>query len=244
MFRHKGKSRTLKHNIGIAALLSFVAGTVNVVGFLSVQKLTTNVTGHFAFMVEEAVRTNWAQAVFYAMYILSFFTGAFFSSFVVETVHRLTDKHIFIIPVLSEAFILLFAAFLDYDFILANPNFIACTLLFAMGLQNALVTSISNSIVRTTHLTGLFTDLGIELAQLFFYRTGPQKTKLLSSIRLRFTIIIAFFTGGVAAGAAYMNYQIRILAVAALILLTGIVIDYFKVGVRLARIERGRHQKL
>ena len=39
-----------------------------------------------------------------------------------------------------------------------------------MGLQNALVTKVSQSVVRTTHLTGLFTDLGIELSQLFFYR--------------------------------------------------------------------------
>ena len=39
--------------------------------------------------------------------------------------------------------------------------------MFAMGLQNALVTKISNATVRTTHLTGLFTDLGIELSQLF-----------------------------------------------------------------------------
>jgi uncharacterized membrane protein YoaK (UPF0700 family) len=43
-------------------------------------------------------------------------------------------------------------------------------MLFAMGMQNAMVTKISQSIVRTTHLTGLFTDLGIELSQLFFYK--------------------------------------------------------------------------
>ena len=53
MFRHKGKTRTIKHNLRIASLLSFVAGIVNVAGFLAIQRLTTNVTGHFAFIVEE-----------------------------------------------------------------------------------------------------------------------------------------------------------------------------------------------
>ena len=46
MFRHQGKSRTLKHNLRIATVLSFVAGIVNVTGFLAFKQLTTNVTGH------------------------------------------------------------------------------------------------------------------------------------------------------------------------------------------------------
>jgi uncharacterized membrane protein YoaK (UPF0700 family) len=48
MLRHQGRSRTLKHNLQIATVLSFVAGIVNVTGFLSIHQLTTNVTGHFA----------------------------------------------------------------------------------------------------------------------------------------------------------------------------------------------------
>jgi uncharacterized membrane protein YoaK (UPF0700 family) len=44
-----------------------------------------------------------------------------------------------------------------------------------MGVQNSMVTQISNSIVRTTHLTGLFTDLGIELSQLFFIKKPNER---------------------------------------------------------------------
>jgi uncharacterized membrane protein YoaK (UPF0700 family) len=56
MFRHQGKTRTLSHNLKIASLLSFVAGLVNVVGFFAVKRLTTNVTGHFAFFMDEIFR--------------------------------------------------------------------------------------------------------------------------------------------------------------------------------------------
>ena len=59
MFRHKGKHRTLIHNLRIATLLSFIAGIVNVAGFLAVQKLTTNVTGHFAFFVDEVFKKEY-----------------------------------------------------------------------------------------------------------------------------------------------------------------------------------------
>jgi len=59
-----------------------------------------------------------------------------------------------------------------------SETVLAGILLFSMGVQNSLVTQISNSTVRTTHLTGLFTDLGIELSQLFFYKRKVAAAKI------------------------------------------------------------------
>lgn len=229
MFTHKGNSRNLIHNIGIASLLSFVAGIVNVVGFLSVQKLTTNVTGHFAFMVEEAFSFHFHQSLFYFIYIFSFLFGAFFSNFIIEISQKVTDKNIFIIPVLIEVLLLTTIALLNFNYIVENPNLIACSLLFAMGLQNSLVTTISNSVLRTTHLTGLFTDLGIEISQLFFYKTNEQRTKLFSSIKLRITIITTFFIGGILAGLFFSTYKMKTLLFASLLLIVGLFVDYINV---------------
>ncbi|RYF86711.1 MAG: DUF1275 domain-containing protein, partial [Chitinophagaceae bacterium] len=103
-----------------------------------------------------------------------------------------------------------------------------CLLLFAMGLQNALVTSLSNSIVRTTHLTGLFTDLGIEVSQLFFYKKEEQQQRLTSSIKLRLTIIFFFFFGGVVGGAGYLLYGIKVLLLAVSILIAALIYDGVK----------------
>lgn len=96
-----------------------------------------------------------------------------------------------------------------------------------MGMQNALVTSISNATVRTTHLTGLFTDLGIELSQLCFHPT-EQKHQLKSSIKLRLTIILFFFLGGIFGGLTYYSLHLKCLIVTGAILLTGLSFDYFK----------------
>jgi uncharacterized membrane protein YoaK (UPF0700 family) len=41
----------------------------------------------------------------------------------------------------------------------------AALLCAAMGMQNSMVTRLSGAVVRTTHLTGVVTDLGIEAAQ-------------------------------------------------------------------------------
>lgn len=228
MFRHKGKTRTLKHNLRIASLLSFVAGIVNVAGFLAVQRLTTNVTGHFAFFVDEIFKLNFWQGFIYFLYIFFFFLGSFVSNLIVEIISKTSDRFIYIIPIIIESLILFLIAVFGQFLISQNPDLLAFSLLFAMGLQNSLVTTISNSTVRTTHLTGLFTDLGIELSQLFFYKQKDQKDKLYASIKLRVTIITFFFLGGLLGGIFYATLNLYVLAIAATVLIIGIIYDDLK----------------
>ena len=146
----------------------------------------------------------------------------------IEIFERKNERLIYFIPVILESLILLSVGTLYSYFLDIHPDIISCSLLFAMGLQNALVTHISNAVVRTTHLTGLFTDLGIELAQLFFYKSREQTHKLVSSIRLRLTIIGFFFLGGIAGGMLYAKIRLSALVVAGLLLIAGLIYDNIK----------------
>lgn len=221
MFRHKGNRRTFTHNLRLASTLSFIAGIVNIAGVLSVATLTTNVTGHFAFFAEEIVLKNYSKAITILIYIFFFLLGAFTSNFLVEIASLKKPRIAHAFPMLLEVFILVFVG-LSQDF---NPNYIAYLLLFAMGLQNALVTNISQSVVRTTHLTGLFTDLGIELSQLFFYKKEVELKRLSRNISLRLSIIIFFFIGCVLGGLLYETYKLKILLLAAATLLLALFFD-------------------
>jgi uncharacterized membrane protein YoaK (UPF0700 family) len=225
MFTHRGQSRTLKHNLSIASFLSFVAGMVNVAGFLSVQVLTTNVTGHFAFFVDELFKVNLWGGMVYFLYIFFFFLGSFFSNVLVEIVAKRNDRLLYIAPILVECFIL--ACMAIYGQLLQNlyPNFLAFALLFTMGLQNSMVTTISNATVRTTHLTGLFTDLGIDLSQLIFRHEKEQIQKLRSNIWLRLTIIGFFFSGGLISGLLYPAFKLQVLFLAVAVLMVGVIYD-------------------
>jgi len=228
MFRHQGKKRTLIHNLRIASLLSFVAGVVNVAGFLAVKKLTTNVTGHFAFFVDEVFKQNFWDALNYFLFILFFFLGSFFSNLSIELISKVNERLIYRVPIIFESLILISVAIFGQRLISESPNILAYSLLFAMGLQNSLVTTISNATVRTTHLTGLFTDLGIEISQLFFYKLKVQKEKLYSSIKLRLTIISFFFLGGLLGGIFYSTIKLYVLAFAGVLLLIGLIYDDIK----------------
>jgi uncharacterized membrane protein YoaK (UPF0700 family) len=228
MFRHQGKTRTLSHNKQIASLLSFVAGIVNVAGFLSVQRLTTNVTGHFAFFVDEVFKLHFVDSFIYFFYILFFFLGSFVSNFLVEIITRKNERLIYVIPTIIESVILFSVAFFGQILMTNYPNIIAFSLLFAMGLQNSLVTRISDAVVRTTHLTGLFTDLGIELSQLFFYKEKEHRDKLISTIKLRLRIISFFFIGGITGGVFYTYLGIHVLIIPSSVLIMGLIYDNMK----------------
>jgi uncharacterized membrane protein YoaK (UPF0700 family) len=225
MFRHPGKTRTLSDNKKIASLLSFVAGMVNVAGFLAVQRLTTNVTGHFAFFIDEIFKMHFAESLIYFLYFLFFLLGSFISNLLIEIMTRISEQFTYILPTLIEVLILIIVGLGGTFLILHHPNFIAFSLLFAMGLQNALVTRISGALVRTTHLTGLFTDLGIDLSQLLFYKEKEQQTKLRSAIKLRFRIIFFFFIGGVLGGILYPSLHLYVLLIPAIMLIIGLFYD-------------------
>ena len=214
MFRHKGKGRTFSHNLKLASILSTVAGIVNITGVLSVNTLTTNVTGHFAFFSEQLFLKNYHASITFLLFILSFLFGAFISGLLTEWNYKRKPFASYGLPLLIEASLLSAVGILSTFTTLQDPTLrllLSFSLLFAMGLQNALVTRVSQSVVRTTHLTGLFTDLGIELSQLFFYRERSERAKLNKNIFLKMMIVSFFFLGGIIGGFSYQLLQIKTL---------------------------------
>lgn len=242
MFRHQGKRRTFKNNLRIAIVLSFVAGIVNLAGFLAIHQLTTNVTGHFAFFINDILQLEFWKGMAYFLYIVSFLIGSFTSSLLIEWAMKTKKFNIYILPTLLESATLLLVVLLTDSSVLESPNTIACLLLFAMGVQNSFVTKISNAVVRTTHLTGLFTDLGIELSQLLFLKKTPIKKNLTSTIKLRIYIISFFFLGGIVGGFFYMKIQLNVLIIAALILLIGLIYDNMRYNFLIAK-RKYHHDK-
>lgn len=227
MFKHLGESRTLKHNLRIATFLSFVAGIVNVTGLLSINQLTTSVTGHFGLFIYDLANFNFWKGTIYFFYIFSFLFGAFSSGFLVAKFRENKKLNVFFIPILIECLILIAIGLLSNVIEMKSSDLIACSLIFSMGLQNSLVTKISNSVVRTTHLTGLFTDLGIDISRLFFPKSYPHRLKLTANIKLRIYIIAFFFLGGLIGGFLYAKLDLKLntLIFAGLILLVSLIYD-------------------
>ena len=232
MLRHLGTKRTYQHNVKLASLLGITAGFVNAAGFLGFSVLTTNVTGHAALFAEQIALQNWETARIIALWMFLFLAGAFISSLIVSRIGK-NQQYSYVIPILIETTILISVALLGYkyDHSLVAKEIFAGSLLFAMGLQNALVSMVSGSVVRTTHLTGTFTDLGIELAQ--FIKNKPEENKVLKPrIKLRMAIIFFFMCGALGGAWLFRSFSFYSFFIPVIILVYTLIYDVFRITVK------------
>jgi uncharacterized membrane protein YoaK (UPF0700 family) len=233
MLRHTGQKRSFKHNLQLATLLSLNAGFINAAGFIAFQVLTTNVTGHAALLAVNIASSQFRSARMVALWLLLFLAGAFSSGLMISKVGR--DKPAaYTTPILLIIGIIFFVAVFGqhYRHTLPETEYFAGSLLFAMGMQNALVSMISGSVVRTTHLTGMFTDLGIDFSILVTSPRASVKAPVRNRIILRITIILFFLSGGVFGGLMFTNLSFRAFFVPVLILIIALFYDYFRIKLR------------
>ncbi|WP_143307195.1 YoaK family protein [Chitinophaga vietnamensis] len=231
MLRHTGKKRSYRHNLRLAVLLCFTAGVVNAAALFAFSVLTTNVTGHAALLAHRLATGDFRAARMVALWLLLFLAGAFFSA--LFTMHRSKWRHV--IPVVLEIIILVTIGYTGHTYkgTVAQTEYFAGSLLFAMGMQNALVSTVSGYVVRTTHLTGMFTDLGIDLCHAL---ADERKPDLRRRIILRLVIIVFFLAGGIVGGYAFLRYQYNTFYLPAAILVVALYYDVWRI--RFARMMR------
>lgn len=231
MLKHRGVKRTHLHNVRLAVLLSLTAGLVNAEGLLGFSVLTTNVTGHAALFAENISVNSWHTSAIIALWMLLFLCGAFSSGLIIDVLGK-NQRYSNLIPLTVEFLILVTAAVAGNQATnMAARQCFAGSLLFAMGMQNALVSMISKSVVRTTHLTGTFTDLGIELAQLTF-SGAEKKAELKSRIGLKLTIITSFISGALFGAITFRKINYHSFLVPAAVLVYTILYDVFRVNAK------------
>lgn len=201
--RLASKRRTAARNWQLGLMLAFVAGYVNAGGFFIVGHYTSHMTGILSELADTASSGKLATAMQLLSFILCFVVGSAFTTILVLLARRRHIHSQFSLPLLAEAIMLasviIFGANAGSDSL--HAPIIIGLLCFLMGLQNALITKASTAIVRTTHVTGLITDLGIELGRLLV----GDRTLSRSRLTLFLAIITIFLTGGLL-GAIAVRY--------------------------------------
>lgn len=208
LFRTQDTKQRFFYDLGLAAMLSMAAGSVNSAGFFAFDVLTTNVTGHMALLANDLVAYNWEAAYMKAIWMGLFLLGAFISSLIMQAFGNY-PRIAHTIPLLLEISILgavVYFGYYFYNYGSMLSQLLAGSLLFAMGLQNALITIVSGSVIRTTHLTGLFTDLGVNLACLIIPHNKQEDNLIKKKLILLFMIAFHFLIGGIVGGFLFASY--------------------------------------
>lgn len=169
--------RTHKSNVQLGAYMAFVAGAVNAGGFLAIASYTSHMSGIIAGIGSDLALSNIISVLGGIFLLLAFLGGAATTAIVVNWGRRRKIHSQFALPLLIEAVLLLIFGLAGVNLNLYLPltvPVIAILLCFVMGLQNAILTKASHAEIRTTHMTGIITDIGIELGKLLYWNQSQQ----------------------------------------------------------------------
>ena len=171
-----------------AVALACVAGMVNVIGYLGFEhQAVSHLTGTTSLLGAALAQGDLRAIVHLWGMLIAFCVGAMLSGLVIQDQTLKLGRRYGVALALEAALLLL-------SIPLFKQQQIWGALLAAMacGLQNAMVTTYSGAAVRTTHLSGMFTDLGIGLGHLLRGMPLPMRRLTLSGL-----IISGFLGGGV-----------------------------------------------
>ena len=198
-----GKNRTRKADIQLGVMLAFVAGAVNAAGFFAVGKYTSHMTGMVSAVANYIALNRLEAALTSFGFLLCFIAGATLSGILIRW-GKSRDRHSqFALALLLEAILLLAFGFSGSED--SSVTSVILLLCFTMGLQNAIITKISNAEIRTTHVTGLATDIGIELGHLLTFR-DKNNTLPRYKLKLHGGLLFSFLIGGIVGALSFIHY--------------------------------------
>ena len=150
MLIQTGEARDDAADRRLAWSLAGIAGALNAAGFYAVGVFSSNMTGNVSSLADRLALANVAGGMPYLGLVATFVSGAAVSAMLVNAGRRRGLAGIYAMSVLAEAVLLTGLAAADLWLTGAGrAALLAFGLSFVMGLQNAVVTRISNARVRT-----------------------------------------------------------------------------------------------
>jgi uncharacterized membrane protein YoaK (UPF0700 family) len=204
--------RSQRANYQLGGYLAFVAGAVNAGGFMAIGQYTSHMTGIVSSIGDNFALASLLPVLGGLSMLMSFIFGAVATALLVNWGRRHRIHSEFTLPLLLEAIVLLLfglaGAYLNIYKPLTVPT-IALMLCFVMGLQNAIITKISKAEIRTTHMTGIVTDMGIEIGRLLYWNKSIEgnKTHLVianrKKLKAHILIFSMFLFGGIVGAVSF-----------------------------------------
>lgn len=217
MFKHK-----ISEQVGLKThidwfLLAFLAGSVNTGGWLACHRFVTHVTGFATLAGVGAATGNWHEAIGMLTVPIYFLFGVMVSAYLIE--RRIHDgkppRYTWVMAAVGTLLAMAavggtlgwFGTFGE-AVELRKDYFFLALLCAASGLQNAALTSASGATIRTTHLTGITTDLGIGLIRAASLKSDdPRKPTESKANSLRIGTIVSFMIGSALGAALFMSQK-------------------------------------
>lgn len=242
MLLRQGEARSHAVDRRLACILAAIAGSLNTAAFHAVGFFSANMTGNVSALSDHAAAADWLVSAFYLSIVLAFIVGASVSTLLINAGRRRQIRSIYAIGILAEALLMTALALIE---LFLGPHQKRPTLIlglsFLMGIQNAVVTRISDARVRTTHVSGMSTDIGIELSMLLDIARGRESAEeavpYRMKLRLHTQTVLSFLAGGVVGVLLYQSIGNQLLFAAAGVLFAMAASAIFKTRTPASRVS-------
>jgi uncharacterized membrane protein YoaK (UPF0700 family) len=246
------RSPRAKTKAGVALLLTFAAGMVDIVGYLAIYHIfVAHMTGTTVRFGNKLVTADWAEVVKAGAIIFSFVAGSVIGRVVIEAAARTRFRRIASFTLTAEALLIAFCIWmgvlvLDTAHSPARPTATVCALLgllaAAMGLQTATLTKIGPLTIHTTFVTGMLNKFGESVAQWSFWvhdewkknvqlwdvlRGSRQNTAFREAIFMM-AIWVCYVSGSVVGTSLNPQWNIRSLYLPIAVLAAAAIVDQFR----------------
>lgn len=181
--------------------LAMTAGAVNAGAFVVCERFVTHVTGTVTRIGLDF--GQWLLVFEYALVLLAFVAGAMASVLAMQRRAARGQRPRPDLPLVATAALLVFAATAGHAGVFgasaetieqAGDFAFLSIIAFAMGLMNATVASATALAIRTTHMTGPASDLGVSLGSVLVL-AGESRRQALKLAALRAGKLISFVVG-------------------------------------------------
>lgn len=199
-----------KENVLLWGLLAFQAGFLNAGGFVACHRFVSHVTGYGTQVGLAFTNDGIWMALEMALAPLSFIGGAAFAAYLIDRpYYQHKEGKVGLALVIQATCLLLVFIFGELGvfgefgepLVLQRDFVLLFTLCFICGLQNGTFASLTNGQIRTTHMTGLSTDLGLNLTRIRYLNVEEKEKRYQRRVNwLRLFTFLCFMTGsGIAA---------------------------------------------
>ncbi|RJL17973.1 YoaK family protein [Paracoccus siganidrum] len=202
-----GHRRSQGSDYLLALYLAAIAGASNAGGFFALGQYTSHMTGYLSQIADNLVVGNLVVVATAVLAIGAFVTGAAFCAVLVNWARHRVGRQQFALPVAAQGVCLACFAFGGVFSTAPGRLFALACLCFIMGMQNATITKISGARIRTTHATGMITDIGIEMGRACYALLLPGSSVKVNREKLRIlvSLVLAYVLGGIVGALGYAH---------------------------------------
>jgi uncharacterized membrane protein YoaK (UPF0700 family) len=192
-----------------AFVYPFSSGIVIYAGLMTFSVVVTNITGLLPQIAKDLYEGQITTAGSIFLWLFAFFMGGFFAGWCVEREKLLKWRYLHLLPLFTVACLFVFVGVAGKDSSAFHPLTFPAMILFSIGIQNAMVSLTTSSLIKASQMTGVVNELGVDIAEIF-HSEGEKRRLIQREALLRVIVMVSFLMGAMFSVAVFPGLKTAI----------------------------------